>query len=159
MANSRLAKKFATSKSLETKGILYEEVDSEGPLFQVRLARINGHNSAYQRKIGELMKPYRKIKTEDIPEAKRESIYLKAFCECCVIPNTWQTFVVSEENPEGRYTDGIEDPSTGELLPATAQNYCKVLEQLPELKDRLLSESMNFDNYRAEALEAEAKNS
>jgi hypothetical protein len=158
MTQSRLAKKFATNKVAETRGILYEEIDSEGPLFQVRLARINGHNSAYQRKIGELMKPYRKMKTEDIPESKREAIYLKAFCECCAIPNTWQTFVVSEECPEGKYVDGIEDPATGELLPATSQNYVKVLEQLPELKDRLLTESMNFDNYRAEVQEIELKN-
>jgi hypothetical protein len=158
MPQSRLAKKFATNKTAETKGILYEEVDSQGPLFQVRLARINGANSAYSRKINELMKPYRKMKTEDIPEAKREAIYLKAFCECCVMPGTWQTFVTSEECPEGKYVDGIENPADGSLLPATAQNYYLVLEQLPELKDRLLTESMNFDNYRVEALEIEAKN-
>jgi hypothetical protein len=153
MSKSRLAKKFATNKTAETKGILYEEIDSEGPLFQVRLARINGAKSQYQQRLSELMKPYRKMKTEDIPENKREKIYLQAFCECCVMPNTWQTYV------EDKYVDGIEDPSTGNLLPATSQNYMLVLDQLPELKDRLLSESMNFDNYRIEAREEEAKNS
>lgn len=150
---SRLAKKFATDKRLETQGILYEEVDDDGPLFQVRLARINAEHSPYQKRLNVLMKPYRKIKLEEIPDKTREDIFLKAFCECGVLPNTWQTFV------EGRYVDGIENPDTGELMPATATNYFAVLSKLPELKDRLLAQSLTFDNYRQEALEAESKNS
>jgi hypothetical protein len=157
---SRLARKFATNKHLETKGILYEEVDDDGPLFQVRLARVNAEHSPYQKRLNELMKPYRKIKLEEIPDKKREEIFLKAFCECGVLPNTWQTWINgTEENDPGKYADGVEDPDTGELMPATAVNYFTVLSKLPELKDRLLAQSLTFDNYRVEALEAEAKNS
>jgi len=152
MANSRLARKFATNKLAETRGILYEEIDAEGPMFQVRLARLGGENRAYHQRINELMKPYRKMKQEDIPQAKRDQLYLQAFCETVVLPNTWQTFV------DGKYVDGIEDPNTGNILPATSQNYMVVLAQLTELSDRLLTEATNFDNYRPEALEAEAKN-
>lgn len=155
---SRLAKKFATDKRLETQGILYEEIDSDGPLFQVRLARFGGSNRKYQERINELMKPYRKIKQEDIPQKKREEIYLKAFCETVVLPNTWQTWVNGTEGDPGKYVDGIEDPTTGQLLPATAVNYQVVLSQLGDLADRLLSESTNFDNYRLAALEEESKN-
>lgn len=159
MSTSRLAKKYATNKNWETQGILYEEVDSLGPLFQVRLARLGGQNKKYHERINELMKPYRKMRAEDIPTKKRDSLYLQAFCETVVLPGTWQTWVQgTDENDPGKYVDGIEDPQTGNLLPATAKNYQLVLEQLGDLADRLLSEAMSFDNYRAEALEAESKN-
>lgn len=150
---SRLARKFATNKAAETQGILYEEEDYDGPIFQVRLARLNGNHSKYQQRLSELMKPYRRMNTEDIPQHKRDSIITKAFCETCVLPGTWKTYV------NGEWVDGIEDPATEKILPATAQNYQLVLDQLDELKDRLLSESMKFDNYRLATLEVESKNS
>lgn len=150
---SRLAKKFSTNKAAETQGILYEEYDSEGPLFQVRLARIGGGNKKLKERMAELNKPYRRMKVDEIPTATVEKIFLQAVCETVILPHTWQTFI------DGKYVDGIEDPATGELLPATAENYQKVLSQLKELLDRLTEEAGNFTNYRLAALEAEAKNS
>lgn len=155
---SRLSRKFATNKHTETAGILYEEVDAEGPIFHVRLARLGGSNRKYSERINELMKPFRRMKQEDIPFKTREKLYLQAFCETVVLPNTWESCSKDDEGQD-KWTPGIEDPATGTLLPATAVNYQKVLEQLPELSDRLLNEATLFDNYRQEALEAESKNS
>lgn len=156
---SRLARKFATNKAAETQGILYEEIDSEGPLFQVRLARIGGGNKKLKERLSELNKPYRRMKQEDIPAATIEKIYMQAICETVILPHTWQTYVNgTEPGDPGKYVDGIEDPSTGELLPATSENYIKVLGQLKELLDRLIEEATNFSNYRLAALETEAKN-
>lgn len=149
---SRLARKFATNKAAETQGIHYEEYDSEGPIFQVRLARLGGGNKKLKEKMAELNKPYRRMKVDEIPTATIEKIFLQAFCETVILPHTWQTFV------DGKYVDGIEDPATGELLPATAENYQKVLGQLKELLDRLSEEASNFSNYRLATLEEEAKN-
>lgn len=156
---SRLAKKFAVNKAAETQGILYEETDYEGPLFQVRLARIGGGNKKLKERLNELQKPYRRMKTDDIPAHILEKVYMQAVCQAVVIPHTWQTWVVSEENPEGKYVDGIEDPATGSLLPATSENYLKVLGQLKELFDRLVNEATDFNNYRLAALDDESKNS
>ena|SRR5690606_34274155 len=149
---SRLAKKFSTNKAAETQGILYEEYDSEGPLFRVRLARMGGGNKKLKERMNELNKPYRRMKLEDIPAATVEKIFLQAVCETVILPGTWQSYV------DGKYVDGIEDPETGKLLPATAENYQKVLGQLKELLDRLTEEATNFNNYRLAALEDESKN-
>lgn len=149
---SRLAKKFAVNKAAETQGILYEEIDSDGPLFQVRLARVGGSNKKLKERLNELQKPYRRMDQDDIPAAKLDEIYMRAVCEAVILPHTWQTFV------DDKYVDGIEDPATGELLPSTAENHYKVLSQLRELFDRLINEATKFSNYRLAALEAEAKN-
>lgn len=153
--SSRLAKKYATNKAAETEGIYYEEVDDEGPLFKVRLARIGGDNNKYKEKLNKLMKPYRSV---DISFKIRERIILDAFTATCIIPHSWQTFVTSEEVPAGEWKPGIEDPASGQLLPATVENYHKVLGQLPELFDRLVNEASTVDNYKFAALEAESKN-
>lgn len=149
---SRLAKKFAVNKAAEQQGILYEECDSEGPLFQVRLARLGGGNKKLKEKMAELNKPYRRMKVDDIPATTVDRIFLQAICEAVIIPHTWKTYV------EGNLVDGIEDPATGNLLPATAENYQLVLGQLKELRDRLVEEASDFNNYRLDVLEAEAKN-
>ncbi len=176
---SRLAKKFATNKSAETLGILYEEVDSDGPLFQCRLARLGGDNRKYQERLGELMKPYRRMKVADVPQKARDKAFLQAFCETVVLPGTWCTWVASTTSPDvvegalpegdeaaelvakfsGHFVPGIEDPKTGNILPATAANYYLVLDQLTELQNRLLTEATEFENYRLETQEIEAKNS
>ncbi len=174
---SRLARKFATNKSAETLGILYEEVDSDGPLFQCRLARLGGDNRKYQERLGELMKPYRRMKVADVPQKARDKAFLQAFCETVVLPGTWCTWVASEPSPDGaegilpseteelvskftgKFVPGIEDPKTGNILPATAANYYLVLDQLTELQNRLLTEATEFENYRLETQEIEAKNS
>lgn len=163
---SRLSKKYATDKQAELKGILYEVNDDQGPLFRCRLARVGGENKKHAEKLNELMKPYRRMKYEDVPEKKRDAINLELVCTTIVIPGTWQTYVPGEplvdesgnETPTGKWENGIEDPSTGNLLPATTENYKKVLGELTELRETLMREAMNVDNYRADALEAEAKN-
>jgi hypothetical protein len=172
--SSRLARKFATNKSAETLGILYEEVDNEGPLFHVRLARLGGDNKKYSERLGELMKPYRRMKIGDVPQKARDKAFLQTFCETVVIPGTWETWISSDglESEErhqldeqsaapqfsGKWVPGIENPATGEILPATAANYYIVLDQLSELQNRLLTEATEFENYRLETLEIEAKN-
>ncbi len=177
---SRLARKFATNKSAETLGILYEEVDSDGPLFQCRLARLGGSNKKYAERLNELMKPYRRMDQKDIPVARRDKLYLQAFCETIIVPGSWRTWVCAEPSPEGdtdssvneaftqetvvakftgSFVPGVENPDTGEIIPATPANLLTVLTKLPELTDRLVSEATTFDNYRAEIQETEAKNS
>ncbi len=183
---SRLAKKFATNKSAEILGILYEEVDSDGPLFQCRLARLGGSNKKYAERLNELMKPYRRMDQKDIPVAKRDKLYLQAFCETIIVPGSWKTWVCEDrsgieaqaeldaqtlmdggEVPSveevvakftGSFVPGVENPDTGEIIPATPANLLTVLTKLPELTDRLVSEATTFDNYRAEIQEIEAKN-
>lgn len=145
---SRLAKKYQTNKKAEVEGIFYEEVDDDGPLFKVRLARLGGDNNKYKEKLNKLMKPYRNV---EVSFKIREKLVLEAYCATCIIPNTWETYI------EGEWKPGIEDPS-GNLLPATVANYQLVLGQLPDLFDRLLTESSIAENYKFAVLETEAKN-
>lgn len=155
---SRLYKKYATDKQAELKGILYEVNDDQGPLYRCRLARVGGENKKHAEKLNELMKPFRRMKYEDVPEKKRDAINLELVCSTIVLPGTWQTYVPGVDGSDGHWQDGIECPQTGNLLPATTENYKKVLGELSELRETLMREAMNVDNYRADALEAEAKN-
>lgn len=169
MTENRLARKFATNKAAETLGILYEEIDDDGPIFHVRIARLGPNSKKYHERLGELMKPYRRMKNKDIPEKAQEKAFLQAFCDTTIIPGTWETWVATAEGEGitldtdygtfyGKWVPGIQSPINDQILPATAENYYTVLEQLSELKSRLLGEATEFDNYRAETREIEAKN-
>jgi hypothetical protein len=111
----------------------HKETDADGPLFQVRLGCLDGWNISFYRNLLEAMR-------EKLPRELVDELYLKAFCETVILPDTWQTFV------DGKPVDGIEDPLTGKLIPATAENCLFVLQQLPELADRLLAKSIEFNH-------------
>lgn len=149
---SKLFKKFATDKAAEANGILYTVPE----LFRVRLARVGGENKKIAKKMNELMKPYRKLNTEDIPDHVIRKINLEVYCETVILPNTWQTWVKDESEAGGSWVDGIEGPDG--IVPATSQNYQKILGELQDLFKVLISEAADPNVYRKEALEAEAKN-
>lgn len=150
---SSLFSKFATDKQAEAKGILYEVPG----LFRVRLARVGGENKAFLKKLNELMKPYRKLAREDIPEKESRQINLQVYCSTVILPGTWQSWIKDESEAGGSWKDGIEGPD-GSILPATTENYIKVLGELSDLLLVLVGEASDANLYRKDALEAEAKN-
>lgn len=153
MSNSKLYQKFSTDKNAEANGVLY----TVPGLFRVRLARMSSENKKFKQKVNELMKPYRKIPIEDIPENKLKEINMKVYCETVILPGTWQTWVVDEESTEGgKWVDGIE--AEDGIIPATSENYRKVLTDLHDVYTHLITEAASPDIYRKEALEAAAKN-
>jgi hypothetical protein len=117
---------FEISVQPETRVFKHTEVDSDGPIFQVNLAPLDANSSYFCGRLIDEMK-------EELSEEKLNEIYCKVFCESVIEPHTWQTFV------DGKFVDGIEDPSTGELLEATADNYDRVLKQLPDLMTSFLN--------------------
>lgn len=149
-----LYKKFATDKKAEAEGVLYEVPG----MFRVRLARVGGDNKKFLKKLNELMKPYRKIAKDDLPEATQKKINLEVYCTTVILPRTWQSWVKDESEAGGAWVDGIED-STGSVIPATAENYQKVLGELSDLLLVLIQEAADPALYRTEALEHEIKNS
>jgi hypothetical protein len=150
---SSLFKKFATDKKAEAEGLLYEVPG----LFRVRLARVGGENKKFLKKMNELMKPYRKLAKEDMPEKESKRINLEVYCSTVILPHTWQTWVKDEETQEGRWVDGIDGPDG--IVPATTENYIKILGELSDLLVVLISEAADANLFRKEALESEIKNS
>jgi hypothetical protein len=153
MSQSNLFKKFATDKKAEAEGLLYEVPG----LFRVRLARVGGENKKFLKKMNELMKPYRKLAKEDLPEATSKKINLEVYCSTVILPRTWQTWVKDESEAGGSWVDGIEG-SDGQIVPATTENYIKILGELSDLLMVLISEAADANLFRKEALEAEVIN-
>jgi len=148
MSKSSLFSQFKTDESAEKNGILFEVPG----IFRCRLARAGGKNNQYEKKMLEALRPYRNVPAEQIKTGVLESLSIKVMSETLIKPGTWQTF------REDQWVDGIENEA-GELLPATAENLRKVLLQLPDLSDMILRQARDADNFRAEQLEEEAKNS
>jgi hypothetical protein len=149
---SKLFKQFATDKKAEAEGVLYEVPGS----FRVRLARVGGDNKKFLKKLNELMKPYRKIAKDDLPEAVQKKINLEVYCTTVILPRTWQTWVEDKSEAGGSWVDGINDRDG--IIAATAENYQKVLGELSDLLLALIQEAADPALYRTEALESEAKN-
>lgn len=156
-----LYSEFLTDKALEEKGVQFTYTGGDGkPIFRVRLARSGGGNKKYDQVRERVTAPYRRLRS--LTDEMQSQIAREVFAEAVVVDNTWETYVRHEPTDEGSdvsYTweRGLES-ETGAVVPATIDNICKLVQQLPDLYAVLLSESMNIDNYKKEAREQDSKN-
>jgi hypothetical protein len=144
---------FKTDNNKETNGFCvdYGPHATTGKPVKIYLAYAGKTNSKYQRAIRRLTKPVeRLIQNESLPEEQSEAIYKEAFAESCIVG--W----------EGVYKSDIEsfDPEKVEDEPATCNkaNILALFEALPHLYDDLVQKASKISNFKAEALEADAKN-
>lgn len=115
-----------TAAEVEGKVIDYGE-------FRVTIARAGGSNKAYNRLLESLTKPYRRaIQLETLPDAVSEKIMKEALAKAVVL--NWELREVDEKTGAETWSQGIEDPDTGDVLPFNADNVLKVF-QHPEVQN------------------------
>ena len=129
---------FKTNASREREGITHD-LGSAG---KFRLARAGGANSAFEKRLMSLSKPYRRaIATGTIERGLADSLLATAFSE---------TVVLGWEGVTG------ED---GKPIPYSAEACKKLLLDLPELFAELRKAAEDAALFRDETLESDAGNS
>lgn len=137
-----LYKTFQTSQHLEKNGIelQYGEND-KGEEILIRIARAGGANSAYNKRLEALVKPYRRqITSETIDNKVLEKLILQAFAETVILG--WS---------------GVED-AEGNALECTVDNVIKLFTDLPDLFKDVQDQAQKSVLFREEILELESKN-
>lgn len=137
-----LYKSFKTDANLEKSGIELEYGEnSKGQPILIRIARAGGANSAYNKRLEVLTKPYRRqIQTETIDNKVLEKIVAQAFAETVVLG--WE---------------GVEDEANNEL-PFSVDNVVKLFNDLPDLYKDIQEQAQKTALFRQEILEADSKN-
>ena len=137
-----LYKSFKTDANLEKSGIELEYGEnSKGQPILIRIARAGGANSAYNKRLEVLTKPYRRqIQTETVDNKVLEKIVAQAFAETVVLG--WE---------------GVEDEDNNDL-PFSVDNVVKLFTDLPDLYKDIQEQAQKTALFRQEILEADSKN-
>jgi hypothetical protein len=140
-------KLFSTSKDYETKGVTIDYGS-----FRVLLARAGGANERFAKRLEALTKPHRRaIQTETIDANLAQDLYHRAFAETCILG--WD-----RKNEDGTWSSGIE-ASDGSTIAFNLDNVLATFKALPELFADLNTQAQKVSIFRAEEMEADAKNS
>lgn len=138
MSNSKapsLYSLFQTNKSAEQDGIDIQYGDSV-----FKIARAGGANTAFNRRMEALFKPYRRqIQNETMDKNLLEKLTMTAFAE---------TVVLDWENV----------PSKVEPMPYSPEAAMKLFEDLPDLYADLFEQAGKAALFREDILEADSKN-
>lgn len=140
-----LYERYETSPQLEKTGIVADFTD-----FRVKLARAGGSNTAFQKRMEFLTKPYRRmISSGNIDIELIRKLTAKAYAETVILD--WETLVDRE------YVSGIETKD-GAIMPVTPELVESVLLDLPDLFVDIQEYAQNASLFRADILEHDAKN-
>lgn len=133
---------FKTNPNLEREGVLLEYGEnSKGKPIGIRIARAGGANVQFQKRLDVLVKPYRRqIQTETIDSKQIEKLMRQVYAE---------TVVLGWEN--------VEDEN-GDELTFSVDNCVRLFDALPDLFSDIQEQAGKAALFRAELLEAEAKN-
>jgi len=140
-----LYKKFKTNTDTEVQGIEIaltgaENDDGSTPTFLI--SRMGGGNKAYTKALEMGTKPFRRQnQMGNLGEDVLRPIVRKAFCS--TVLKGWRN--VYDEN--------------GSQLSYSYDAAIKLMTELPAVYEILQQEAMDIENFRNEAIEAEAKNS
>lgn len=144
-----LYKKFKTSSDLETQGITLDL-----GVLRVGLRRAGGTNQPYNAAVARLAKQHGRAIQNDLLEDDRAKRMLYEVYADTVI-TSWETKVGPGDDD---WLPGIEAPDGGDLLPFTRDNVIATLNNLPDLFIEFKNTAEGQQFYRAELLEATAKN-
>lgn len=144
---------YQTDTSLETSGVLIEE-----PNFRIRIARAGGKNVKFRTVTERIMRPIRRALelgtvSEELASEKTAEILAQA------VILSWQTRDVSgpEDLDDAVWLDGVPDPETFEIVPATPESVKAALMAAPELAQYLMEQAKDPAIFRAD-FEGDAKN-
>lgn len=133
---------FETDREIEKTGIVLDYgFNSKKQPIQIRIARAGGANERYSKLLELRTKPYRRqIQNETLENAVAEKITKEVYAQTVVLGWT-----------------GVEDRD-GNEMPFTQENCVKLFTDLPDLWSDVQSQSTRASLFRAEILEADAKN-
>ncbi len=133
---------FETDREIEKTGIVLDYgFNSKKQPIQIRIARAGGANERYSKLLELRTKPYRRqIQNETLENAVAEKITKEVYAQTVVLGWT-----------------GVEDRD-GNDMPFTQENCVKLFTDLPDLWSDVQSQSTRASLFRAEILEADAKN-
>lgn len=133
---------FETDREIEKTGIVLDYgFNSKKQPIQIRIARAGGANERYSKLLELRTKPYRRqIQNETLDNAVAEKITKEVYAQTVVLGWT-----------------GVEDRD-GNEMPFTQENCVKLFTDLPDLWSDVQSQSTRASLFRAEILEADAKN-
>ena len=133
---------FETDREIEKTGIVLDYgFNSKKQPIQIRMARAGGANERYSKLLELRTKPYRRqIQNETLENAVAEKITKEVYAQTVVLGWT-----------------GVEDRD-GNEMPFTQENCVKLFTDLPDLWSDVQSQSTRASLFRAEILEADAKN-
>lgn len=137
-----LFRQFRTDASLEKVGIILEYGQTaSGANIGIRIARAGGANDAYTKALEAKVKPYRRqIQTETVDRKLLERLMREVYAE---------TVVLGWENVE-------EEDGTPIMFSRAA--CLDLFERLPDLYQDIQEQANKSVLFRAEVMEAEAKN-
>lgn len=139
---SNLYKQYRTDPNVEREGILLElGENSKGQMMAIRIARAGGANTAYNKLVEARIKPYRRqIQNDTMDSSIAERVLAEVYAETVVIG--WENLEDEKNNP----------------LPYSVDNCKKLFADLPDLFKEIQLQSQRTALYRADILEADAKN-
>lgn len=133
---------FQTDKAVEKEGVVLEYgLNSKKKVISIRIARAGGANLHYSKLLESKIKPYRRqIQNETLDNAVAEKLTKEVYA---------QSVVLGWENVEDQ--DGNE-------LQFNQANFIKLMDDLPDLWTDIQNQATRAALFRAEILEADAKN-
>ena len=109
---------------------------------KIWIRRAGGQNTAYEKAIEAVMKPYRRqIRQNMLEEGKAQELEAVAYARGVILD--WE---------------GVTDES-GNNLDCTEDNIVKLFTDLPDLFVEVKQQATDLSNFRREAQESDAKNS
>ena len=133
---------FETNTVVEKEGIVLEYgLNSKQKTMGIRIARAGGSNSAYSKQLEAKIKPYRRqIQNETMDNDVAEKITKEVY---------FNTVVLGWENIEDR---------AGVAMEFNKANFMQLMTDLPDLWSDIQTQASRAALFRAEILEADAKN-
>lgn len=143
-----LYKQFGTDKQLEKQGIVLSYgFNAANKPIEIRIARAGGANQAFNKALEHEMKPYRRqLQTETMENSVAELIMKRVYARTVVL---------------GWTGVDIEESDNGPAIPNaqfTEENCVRLFSDLPELWNDVQQQAGKAALFRAELLEADAKN-
>lgn len=137
-----LYKNYATDVSKEVNGVAVELGKNEdGTTESIVISRAGESNKQYARALEHAQKPYRRqIQLGTMDKDTNEKLYMEVFASYII--KGWSN--IRDEN-------GVD-------MPFNKTNAIKLLTDLPELYNELFRQATSLELFRAEILEADAKN-
>lgn len=132
-----------TDTNAEKNGIWVEFLNpATSETYRFRIARAGGANDAFNKKLEELTRPYRRqnMDLDQLPLARQEELWRVIYADCIIL--AWEG-IVGED---------------GEPYPYNRENIIHLLKELPDVFRFLSKEANAYQNFRVAAREREAGN-
>lgn len=149
--SSSIFSQFSTTPEAEVNGIWLDYGDT-----RVKIARAGGTNKLYASTFEVLSRPYRRaIQNSLISEEQARAITIAAAAKAIV--KDWEVASGKDANGETIWKKGIPSRN-GTVLEFSEENIIRIFTELPEFFNNVNQASQDVSLFRADDLEADAKN-